>query len=360
MLKKTKIIVIFGGKSGEHEVSIKSARSIIAAIDKNKYEVIPLAIAKNGTWLKGPAAQKVLSSGEKVETGQAVATGQWLIKGGATEPALPAVVFPVLHGPYGEDGTIQGMMEMLNVPYVGAGVLGSALGMDKVVQKQLFLFHGLPVAPFTWFLKDEWLHAQKDTLAKVKQYFKNTYPLFVKPANLGSSVGISKAHNEKELIAAIAEAAKYDQKILIEKGIENILEVEVSILGNETAEASVCGQIIPANEFYDYDAKYIDENTALIIPAKIKPKTQKQIQEYGCQEFKILNCAGLARADFFVERVTEKIWVSEINTMPGFTSISMYPKLWETSGISYSELVEKLIQLAVERWKEKQKIKTSI
>ncbi len=357
-MKKAKVIVIFGGKSGEHEVSLKSARSVLAAIDKNKYDVVPLAIAKDGKWLGGPKAQALLQSGDKVETGKdlTVTSQDLLLQEDKIPAEVPAVVFPVLHGPYGEDGTIQGMIEMLNVPYVGAGVLGSALGMDKVVQKQLFLFHGLPVVPFTWFLKDEWKKDKEAVLKKIN----NIFPLFVKPANLGSSVGITKAHNKPELMKAIDFAAKYDQKILVEKGIENIWEVEVSILGNEAPVASVCGQIIPANEFYDYDAKYIDENTALVIPAKIKPETQKQIQEYGKQEFKILNCSGLARADFFVERATEKVWVNEINTMPGFTSVSMYPKLWEASGVSYTELVEKLIQLGIERWKKKQEIKTSI
>lgn len=238
-MKKAKVIVIFGGKSGEHEVSLKSARSVLAAIDKNKYDVVPLAIAKDGKWLGGPKAQALLQAGDKVEIGKdlTVTSQDLLLQEDKVHEGVPAVVFPVLHGPYGEDGTIQGMLEMLNVPYVGAGVLGSALGMDKVVQKQLFLFHGLPVVPFTWFLKDEWKKDKDGILKKINKYFgnvasNNIFPLFVKPANLGSSVGITKAHNKQELIMAVDDAAKYDQKILVEKSVENILEVEVSILGN--------------------------------------------------------------------------------------------------------------------------------
>jgi D-alanine-D-alanine ligase len=363
-MSKTKVFVIFGGRSGEHEVSIRSARSVVAAIDKDKYHIVPLGIAKNGTWLKGPEAQKALVSQTKIDKGQSEETLlppptsrelTELVK----NKTSPPVVFPVLHGPYGEDGTIQGMLEMMNVPYVGSGVLGSALGMDKILQKQVFLEYGLPVVPFIWLLKKEWVKDRQKALLKIKK-FSHKFPFFVKPANLGSSVGISKAHNEKELVKAIDLAGKYDRKIIIEKGLENIREIEVSILGNDDPEASVCGEIIPSKEFYDYDAKYIDKNTRLIIPATILPSVQKYIRTIAKQAFKVLDCSGFSRVDFFLEKETNKIWLSELNTIPGFTSISMYPKLWEASGLSYSSLIDRLIQLGIERWKEKQQLATSL
>jgi D-alanine-D-alanine ligase len=362
-MKKTNVYIIFGGKSGEHEVSIKSARSVVSAINKDKYDVIPLGIAKNGTWLKGPEAQLALTARTKIDRGETTevlpptSTSRELTELVKNEES-PPIVFPVLHGPYGEDGTIQGMLEMMNVPYVGAGVLGSALGMDKILQKQIFLHQGLPAVPFVWFLKKEWVKDKKGVLAKIKKL--STFPFFVKPANLGSSVGISKAHNEKELEKAIDVAGTYDRKIIIEKGMENIREIEVSVLGNDEPKASVCGEVIPANEFYDYDAKYIDGNSRLSIPAKISPSIQTKIQSIAIQAFQALDCCGFSRVDFFLEKKTNKIWLNELNTIPGFTSISMYPKLWEASGIPYSALIDKLIQLGIERWKEKQQLATSL
>jgi len=350
-MKKTNVYIVFGGKSGEHEVSIKSARSVVEAIDKEKYTIIPLGIAKDGMWVCGEEAQKALASCEKMDRGQ--------IK--QVLPPLSVscdVVFPVLHGPYGEDGTIQGMLEMMNVPYVGSGVLGSALGMDKVLQKQVFSEYGLPVVPFIWFLKKEWKDERRKILAKIRKI--GSYPHFVKPANLGSSVGISKAHNEKELREAIDLAASYDRKIVVEKGMEHIREIEVSILGNDEPEASVCGEIIPEHEFYDYDAKYIDDTTRQTIPAPIPSDLQLRIQAIAKQAFKSLDCSGFSRVDFFLEKDTEKIWLNEINTIPGFTSISMYPKLWEATGVSYTVLIDTLIQLGIERWKEKQLLATSL
>ncbi len=357
-MKKIKVIVVFGGKSGEHEVSIRSAHSIISAIDKEKYEVVPVAIAKNGAWLPPAKAQVLLENGKKADRGEISFWQNQTLQ--EISPSRLTVVFPVLHGPYGEDGTFQGMLEMLNIPYVGAGVLGSALGMDKIVQKQVYLQHNLPVAPFFWFLKKDWQKNKNLLLKKIQDYFQGFFPLFVKPANLGSSVGISKAHNKEELIKAIDFASQFDRKILLEKSVENAWEIEISVLGNDDPQASVCGEIIPANEFYDYDAKYINENSRLVIPAPIEKKVQAKIQEYALTAFKALDLSGLARIDFFLEKNTNKIWINEVNTMPGFTSISMYPKLWEASGLSYSDLVEKLIKLAVERWREKQEIKTSI
>lgn len=357
--KKIKVIVIYGGKSGEHEVSLRSARSVISAINKDKYEVVPLAVAKDGKWLSGPKAVEFLNSEKKIDKGnEVVVRGDDLFLTQTGENSEETVVFPVLHGPYGEDGTIQGLLEMLNVPYVGCGVLGSALGMDKVVQKELFSFHKIPVVPFTYFYKHEWEKNKEDVIKKILNKLK--FPIFVKPANLGSSVGISKAHDEKELKNAIFQALNYDSKILIEQGIENMRELEISILGNESPKCSLCGEVQPANEFYDYEAKYLNEDSVLTIPAKIPAHIQKQIGEYAIKAFKVLNCSGLSRVDFFLTKKTNLIYLNEINTMPGFTSISMYPKLWEASGVSYFELVEELIQLAIQKWDKKQKIKTSI
>jgi D-alanine-D-alanine ligase len=362
-MKKTNVYVIFGGKSGEHEVSIRSARSVVDAIDKEKYTVIPLGIAKDGTWLCGTEAQKAITSYVKMERGETkevlphLPVARELIELTKNEE-FPPVVFPVLHGPYGEDGTIQGMLEMMNVPYVGSGVLGSALGIDKVLQKQIFLEYGLPVVPFVWFLKKESKNDKKAVLERIKKL--SSFPFFVKPANLGSSVGISKAHNEKELCDAIEFSGLYDRKIIVEKGIENIREIEVSVLGNDEPDASVCGEIIPEHEFYDYDAKYIDDTTQLAIPAPISSDLQLRIQIIAKQAFQALNCSGFSRVDFFLEKETGKIWLNEINTIPGFTSISMYPKLWEATGVSYKTLIDKLIQFGIQRWKEKQQLATSL
>ncbi len=350
MKNKTKLLVIFGGRSGEHEVSIKSARSVIENIDKDKFEIVPLAIGKNGAWLTGQKAQKILASGEKIDKGEGE---NKLIPYVATQKEQ-LVIFPVLHGPYGEDGAIQGMFEMMNIPYVGSGVLGSALGMDKIVQKSLFAQKNLPIVDYYWFLRKSWKTNKKRIINAIAKHFKLYYPLFVKPANLGSSVGISKAHNQKELEKAIDLASYYDRKILVEYGVENTREIEVSILGNDEPISSVCGEVLPSNEFYDYNAKYINENTKLLIPAKIDNKTQEKIRKIAVTAFKTLDCCGFARVDFFLEKKTNKIWLNEINTIPGFTSVSMYPKLWETSGISYKQLIEKLISLAQERWAEKQ------
>lgn len=348
--KRTKLLVIFGGRSGEHEVSVKSARSVIENVDRNKFEVIPLAIGKNGAWLTGPKAQKILDSGEKIDKGE----GENKLIPYVTTQKEQLIIFPVLHGPYGEDGTIQGMFEMMNIPYVGSGVLGSALGMDKIIQKALFAQKNLPIVDYYWFLKKSWKTNKKKVMSEIEKHFGRYYPLFVKPANLGSSVGISKAHNQKELEKAINLAGSYDRKILVERGVKNAREIEVSILGNDEPKASVCGEILPANEFYDYDAKYINEDTKLLIPAKIDKKTQEKIQKIATAAFKTLDCCGFARVDFFLEKKSGKIWLNEINTIPGFTSVSMYPKLWEASGTSYKQLIEKLIALAQKRWAEKQ------
>jgi len=356
MNKKLKIGVMFGGQSGEHEVSLVSASSVMEALDKSKYEVVPIGITKEGKWVAGPESMKLLKSGSDVKESRG------LVSADPTEKRLVHfeeqgesqkldVIFPVLHGPLGEDGTVQGLLELASIPYVGAGVLGSAVGMDKIIQKQLFKQVGLPIVEYVWFLASE-VDSKIDEIEKIFEY-----PVFVKPVNMGSSVGISKSHNREELVVAIEEAKKYDRKILIERGVEEVREIEVSVLGNDNPEASVAGEIVASGEFYDYDAKYVDGKSEAIIPAKIPDALMKKIQKIACQAFRVLDLAGMARVDFFLSK--DKIYLNEVNTIPGFTSISMYPKLWEASGLSYPELLNKLIELAIERHGEKKKLLTS-
>jgi D-alanine-D-alanine ligase len=350
-VKQLTVGVVFGGKSGEHEVSVASAQSVMANIDKSRFKVVPVAITKEGKWLAASQI-KYLPSGSLKQ----VANSEK-----ALEPAnldnLPHqfdVIFPLLHGPFGEDGTIQGFLDLVNVPYVGSGVLGSAVGMDKIVQKQLFKQQGLPVVKFMWFLRNR---INEKTIDEIEKSLH--YPVFVKPANLGSSVGINKAHNQAELKRFLAEACRYDRKVLVEQGVEKIKEIEVAVLGNDEPQASVCGEIIASNEFYDYNAKYVDGKSETIIPAKIPKDLADQIRQAAIKVFKTLDCAGLGRVDFFVDVKANKFWVNEINTIPGFTQISMYPKLWEASGISYQDLITRLIELALERWGDKQENKIS-
>ena len=346
--KKLRIGVIFGGRSGEHEVSIVSAQSVMKALDKKKYQVIPIGIAKQGLWItKNPV--------QALKTGQMKEKGTRLIP----EEVLKRcdVIFPVLHGSYGEDGTVQGMFEMANIVYVGGGVLGSAVAMDKVIQKQLCDQAGLPSVKYDWFLSKDWQKNKKAILQRLNRGLR--YPMFTKPANLGSSVGIGKCHNQKELIAGINDAIKYDRKIIVEQGIENIQEIEVAVLGNDNPRASVPGEIIASNEFYDYDAKYVDGKSQAIIPAKLPKGVTKQIQEIAVKAFKVLDLSGMARVDFLVKKKGYKIYLNEVNTIPGFTSISMYPQLWQASGLPYAKLLDKLIELALERHQEKNSLATS-
>lgn len=359
MAKKLRVGIIFGGRSGEHEVSLRSARSIIDAIDKKRYEIVPIAITKEGRWLSSGEAQKLLPESVLSNGNQPVA-----ILGDPTRSSLTRidtasgnlsdekldVVFPVLHGTFGEDGTIQGLLEMANIPYVGCGVLASATGMDKVVMKRLFREAGLPIVNFTWFLRTAWDEAPQKILNRVAQELQ--FPVYAKPANLGSSVGISRAENKAELKDAITEAARYDRKIIVEQGVD-AREVEVSILGNDQPIASLPGEIIPGGKFYDYEEKYIKDTTQLIIPAKLSKALTTKVQQLAIRAFQAIDGSGLARVDFFIERGSNRVIVNEINTMPGFTSISMYPKLWEASGIKYSELIDRLIALALERHREK-------
>lgn len=367
MSKKLTVGVIFGGRSGEHEVSLRSAESIINALDRDKYEVIPIAITKQGKWLASSEATNLLPNAVIRNADQRVA-----IFGDPTERGLTRfsseggdgrrdridVVFPVLHGTYGEDGTIQGLLEMADVPYVGCGVLASATGMDKVVMKRLFREAGLPIVEFTHFLRAQWEASQQKVEERVAAEID--FPCFVKPANLGSSVGISKAIDAKSLNEAIALAARFDRKIIVERGVD-AREIEVSVLGNDEAIASLPGEIVPQTaEFYDYKAKYIDDNGArLVIPAELSSELTAEIQHLAIRAFQAIDGAGLARVDFFLEHGTQRLIVNEINTLPGFTSISMYPKLWEASDIGYSQLIDRLIELAFERHREKSRNITS-
>jgi D-alanine-D-alanine ligase len=363
---KLRVGILFGGRSGEHEVSLASAASVIRALDPEKYEAVPIGITKEGRWLVGAGAQKllpeVLKSGERVVLPADPSAASLL-------PVAPAgsrqesqgihvdVMFPVLHGTFGEDGAVQGLLELAGLPYVGAGVLASSVGMDKDVQKRLFEYAGLPIVPFVAVSRKEWEREPKRTLAKIQKALR--YPLFVKPATLGSSVGMTRVAKAKELPAALNLAAEFALKIIIEKAV-NAREIEVSVLGNDEPKASVPGEIIPHREYYDYTAKYLEEGTRLEIPAKLTRAQAKKIQEYAIRAFRAIDGTGMARADFFVDKKTSRIFINELNTIPGFTSISMYPKMWEASGISYKELIDRLIQLALELHAEKARTKYSI
>jgi D-alanine-D-alanine ligase len=366
MIKKLKVGVIFGGRSSEHEVSLASATSVIKALDKEKYDVVMIGISKEGKWLSSGKTLQLLKENqtgnfiynEKVLLPDPQQKGLVEIKNRTfTSSEQIDVIIPIMHGLYGEDGTIQGLFELANIPYVGAGVLASSVGMDKIIQKNLFIQAELPVSDFLWFHYDNYLKDSLNWIEKIENKLK--YPCFIKPANSGSSVGINKAHDRKELIEFIKEAAQYDVKILVEEGVPNVREIECSVLGNENPIASVLGEIIPSNEFYDYDSKYVDGKSECIIPAKLPEDITQKIRKYAIEAFNCIDCSGMARADFFVSSKTNDIFINEINTIPGFTSISMYPKLWEATGIKYSELLDKLIELAIEKFEKKANLKTS-
>jgi D-alanine-D-alanine ligase len=377
--KKLRIGILFGGRSGEHEVSLLSAASILKAIDQTKYEVIPIGITKQGQWLTSTDAQHLLAGDTKpapilnkrVATKsvalRATAAGHEALaqQNGSLAQSLD-VIFPVLHGTFGEDGTIQGLFELADIAYVGSGVLGSATGMDKSVMKQLFAAAGLPQTPHVNLLRSEWKADAKRCIKRIEK--KLSYPVFVKPANLGSSVGISKVHDRSELAPAMDLAASFDRKLIIEQGVggpgAKPRELEVAVLGNDSPEASVVGEIVPGAEFYDYNAKYHSDASVPIIPARLSKSESQQIREMAIAAFRACDCAGLARVDFLMEPAVKnkkgkeskaaRIYLNEINTMPGFTSISMYPKLWEASGLPYKQLIDRLISLAAERHQEKQ------
>lgn len=365
MNKKIRVAVLFGGKSGEHEVSLHSASSVMKAMDPNRYEVYPIAINKQGEWLPGTEALPLLEGKLDAEQVDAISSQLPVLAtastDGSTLPALRMneidVIFPVLHGTFGEDGTVQGMLEVANIPYVGAGVLASAVGMDKVLSKKVFRDAGLPQGEFTYFLRREWEKDSEAVIAKIESEFQ--YPVFLKPANLGSSVGISKAGNREELIEGLNLATKYDRKVVVEEFIP-AREIEVAVLGNDDPVASMPGEIISSNEFYDYNAKYVDGKSVIEIPAKLPADKLEQIREWAVKAYKAIDCSGLSRVDFFYRKDNGEILINEINTMPGFTQFSMYAKMWEQSGVSYSELVDQLIELALERFEDKQRSFNSI
>lgn len=366
---KLNVGVIFGGRSGEHEVSLASAKSVIEAIDKSKYNVIPIGIDKNGRWIAGNDPLKTLLAGA---AGNPVAlladpTHRGLMRLEEQEQALTAirladldVILPVLHGTYGEDGTLQGLLELAGVPYVGAGVLASALGMDKAVFKDVMQAHGLPVVDYLVIKRKRWQADPQGVLAEIEGRFG--YPLFTKPANLGSSVGISKCHDRAGLIAGLDEAARYDRKLLVEVAVPHAREIEVSVLGNDDPIASVPGEVIPSREFYSYEAKYLDEGenaSKLLIPAPLEPALAEQVRALAVQAYLAIDCAGMARVDFLLDGESGQLYIGEVNTIPGFTRISMYPKLWAATGIGYSELIDRLIELAIERFEDKNRSETS-
>jgi D-alanine-D-alanine ligase len=359
--KRLRVGVLFGGRSGEHEVSLASAASVIRGLDLDKYEPVPIGITKDGHWLVGEGAAKMLP--EILKGGRRV-----MLTADPTEAALVPldrgagaqrfdVIFPVMHGTFGEDGTIQGMLELAGLPYVGAGVLGSAVAMDKDVAKRLCQDAGITVVPWMAVPRWQWEKEPEAVKAAIEEKFE--YPVFVKPATLGSSVGMSKVHAAEELAPAMNLAAEYGMKIMVEKAITG-REIEVSVLGNHDPQASVPGEIVPHREFYDYTAKYLEEGTQLLIPADLKPAQVRKFQALAIAAFRTLELYGMARVDFFLEKTSGKILWNEANTIPGFTSISMYPKLWEASGIGFRELIDKLIELAFEMHREKSRTKYAI
>jgi D-alanine-D-alanine ligase len=392
-MKKIRVGILFGGRSGEHEVSLLSAASVLGAIDRSKYDVVPIGITKEGRWVTAGHAERLLEgggAGRNLRAGdpEMTAPAAVLRKGESVlVPPVPSealvpfereagalansspehvlavdVIFPVLHGTFGEDGTIQGLFELAGIAYVGSGVLGSATGMDKDAMKRLFQSAKLPMVKWVTFLRGEWEKSPKKLRARIEKSLK--YPVFVKPANLGSSVGISKAHNAKELGPAIDLAARFDRKIVVEQGVggkNKARELEVAVLGNDSPEASVVGEVVPGKEFYDYEAKYLSEGSDLIVPARLTKAQTKKVREMAIAAFRACDCAGLARVDFLMEPgKSERIFVNEINTLPGFTSISMYPRLWAATGVPYPKLIDRLIQLGLERREDKDRNRYSL
>ncbi len=363
MSSRLRVGVIFGGRSGEHEVSLASARSVMAALDPAKYEVVPIGITHGGRWLTNGDPLARLAAGEDAApAGSALvgpSVGHRELVPGATGERFPQldVIFPVLHGPFGEDGTVQGLFELAGLPYVGCGVLASAAGMDKIASKMLFAAAGLPQTRYLAFTRREWEQRPDDVLARIKAELR--YPLFVKPANLGSSIGVSKVKEAGALAPALTEAARYDRRLVVEEAVPHAREIECSVLGNEEPIASVPGEVVPSNEFYDYAAKYIDGKSALLIPAPLPATLAERVRELAVRAFKAIDGAGLARVDFLLNDLSGELFVNEVNTMPGFTAISMYPKLWEASGLSYPELCDRLIELALERHRERARSLTS-
>jgi len=379
-VKKLRVGIIYGGRSGEHEVSIASAAAVVQNLDKQRYEAIPIRIEKDGRWIIADRLPVSASAAEVIEQSRAH-TAHRLGRGGreahllahpgdeqimtierGDTPSITGlaldVVFPVLHGPYGEDGTVQGLLELANIPYVGAGVLSSAVSMDKAMAKLVFAARGLPQAKHLVVLRPEWNAARAAITADVTS--KLGYPVFVKPANLGSSVGISKVKREADLAAAIDLAGEFDRKIVIEAGVPNAREIEIAVLGNDNPEVSMPGEVIPSREFYDYEAKYLDDHSQTLIPAELPAAATAEVKRLAIEVFRAVDCAGMARVDFLMDGNTGELYVNEINTIPGFTTISMYSKMWAASGVPYTELLDRLIALARERHTEKQQIRTTL
>jgi D-alanine-D-alanine ligase len=386
-VKRLRVGVLYGGRSGEHEVSLASAAAVFAHLDKKRYEGVPIRIEKDGRWCLADKAPTAMSAGEVIEQARLDAarplrhgrevhmiarpSEETVLSidrsaarldddlGRATVTGLNLdVLFPVLHGPYGEDGTIQGLLELANVPYVGAGVLASAVGMDKAIMKLVFSAHGLPVCPYRVVLRHDWERDGESTLDALESALG--YPMFVKPANLGSSVGISKAKEHEGLSRALDLAGAFDRKIVVEAAVPEAREIECAVLGNDTPEASIAGEVIPSREFYDYEAKYIDDRSQVIIPAELAPAQAEDIRALSIAAFRAIDCAGMARVDFLLSRTSGVIFVNEVNTIPGFTTISMYSKLWAATGVDYPTLLDRLISLALERHAAKQQLRTSL
>jgi D-alanine-D-alanine ligase len=379
-VKKLRVGVIYGGRSGEHEVSIASAAAVVQNLDKQRYEAIPIRIEKDGRWLIADRLPASASAAEVIDQGRAHAT-QRLGRGGreahllahpgdeqiltidrSNTPTITGlaldVVFPVLHGPYGEDGTVQGLLELASVPYVGAPVLASAVGMDKAVAKLVFAARGIPQVNYLVILRHAWRAAPTNVASEVNTQLG--YPVFVKPANLGSSVGISKVKSQAELASAIDTAAEFDRKIVIEAAVPNAREIEIAVLGNDDPEVSAPGEVIPSREFYDYEAKYLDARSQTVIPADLTPELTSEVKRLAIEAFRALDCAGMARVDFLIDGTRGQIYLNEINTIPGFTTISMFSKMWAASGVPYPALLDRLITLARERHAEKQQLRTSV
>ncbi|MDH3689085.1 MAG: D-alanine--D-alanine ligase [Gammaproteobacteria bacterium] len=367
MAQKIRLGILFGGRSCEHEVSVMSARSVLQAVDKERYEVTMIGISKEGRWLLAKDALRALQANEVSDTGASPVMLNYTADRGLI--ALDSismeglagdidVLFPILHGPYGEDGTIQGLFELAGIAYVGSGVVGSAVGMDKEMMKRAFRGEGFPQLDYLALTRKRWRDDPEGLRREIESRF--AYPIFVKPRNLGSSVGVSKIHSTDELTEGMDQAASFDIKIIVEAAAVDCREVECSVLGNDEPRASILGEIVPGNEFYDYNGKYIDDNSELIIPARVSAEISDKVRQLAIDAFMAVGAAGMARVDFFVGTDNKRIYINEINTIPGFTPISMYPKLWDATGIGYSELIDQLIQLALERHQDRQNTRTAL
>jgi len=368
--RKLKVAVLFGGRSGEHEVSLMSARSVLSVLDPERYEITQIGITKEGRWFTGADAigalekgrtdglEHVIISPDPSESGIYILRDLALSGVEGTQYVKLTdidVFFPVMHGTYSEDGTMQGFLEMADVAFVGPGVVGAAVGMDKGIFKDVMVANDIPVVATMIVLRREIEQDMEAVIHKAEEM--SAYPLFTKPANLGSSVGVSKCNNRSDLQEGLFEAAAYDRRVLIQHGVKNVREIEVSVLGNDDPQASVPGEVLPSREFYSYESKYVDGTSGLVIPAPLSPEKTELIRQIAVRAYKAIDCAGLARVDFMIDKDTDTVYLNEVNTIPGFTKISMYPKLWEATGLPYAKLVDRLIELALERKAERDRTK---